>query len=347
MHTSRRYLIASVVAAPFVGLLAVACGSAEPGASPSTSTTATPPATALADLPSGSVDLIPDLVEMVDPAIVSVITQSGQGSGVVWDAENGTIVTNNHVVEGSSNVEVALFDGERIPGTVQATDPDTDLAVIDVDQPGLTEVPFASDLPRVGELAIALGNPLGFENSVTAGIVSALHRDLSEGAYVDLIQTDAPISPGNSGGALVNAKGEVIGINSAGIPPTESANSLGFAIPSPTVIATVNQLLAKGEADLSFLGITSGQLTSEQKATLGIEGGVLVDSVSEGSAAAEAGLEPGDVIVELGGHAVGSPAELQSALRAHAPGDQVLVTVVRNGEQVELTATLAERPAGA
>ena len=139
-----------------------------------------------------------------------------------------------------------------------------------------------------------MGNPLGFENSVTAGIVSALHRSLGDATYVDLIQTDAPISPGNSGGALVNRNGEVIGINSAGIPSTENANSLGFAIPSPTVITVVEQLLENGVAKHAFLGVSTSDTAD----------GVLIESVTPGSAAESAGFQQGDVIVAMDGEPV-------------------------------------------
>ncbi len=283
-------------------------------------------------------ELIPSLVERVKRSIVSIVvstgTGGGQGSGVVWDGAQGIIVTNNHVVEAAVDVQVVLWDGTEIAARVLATDAVTDLAVIRVDRTDLPEAKFASELPRVGELAVAMGNPLGFENSVTAGIVSALHRSLGEDPFVDLIQTDAPISPGNSGGALLNRDGEVIGINSAGIPTTQNANSLGFAIPSPTVISIVNQLLEDGTASHAFLGISSQDEGGE---------GVPVDSVTSGSAADRAGIQAGDVIVAIDGEPVSTTAELVGKLRAHQPGDEISLTVERDGQTFTLTAALGER----
>jgi serine protease DegQ len=283
-------------------------------------------------------ELIPTLVERVQPSVVSVQVQSGQGggegSGVVWDGSRGLIVTNNHVVEGAQVVQVTLMGGETVDAEVLGTDPVVDLAVIRVERTDLPSATFADDLPRVGELAIAMGNPLGFENSVTAGIVSALHRSLGEDPFVDLIQTDAPISPGNSGGALINQDGEVIGINSAGIPATQNANSLGFAIPAPTVISIVEQLLEDGTASHAFLGISS---TDDGE-------GIAVESVTDGSAAAAAGIVAGDVIVGFDGKPIEATDDLVAALREKAAGDSVAVALERGGERIEITVTLGERP---
>jgi serine protease DegQ len=284
-------------------------------------------------------ELIPDLVEQVQPSIVSVLVSSGQGggqgSGVVWDGSRGIIVTNNHVVDGATEVQIVLSGGDELPAQVLATDAATDLAVIQVERTDLPQAEFAAELPRVGELAVAMGNPLGFENSVTAGIVSALHRSLGEEPFIDLIQTDAPISPGNSGGALVNRNGQIIGINSAGIPTTENANSLGFAIPSTTVIAIVNQLLADGSAGHAFLGISSGDANAGD--------GVVVETVTDGTAAATAGLQANDVITAIDGGEVRTTDELVSILRSHQPGDQVSLTVERAGQTLTLTVTLGSR----
>jgi S1-C subfamily serine protease len=338
----QRTRIAAALALPAVAVGLAACGgSSGPSESAASQTASAAPLAAAAANAAATDQLIPDLVQRVDPAIVSVLTSTGQGSGVVWDGAHGIVVTNNHVVEGANRVEVVTSDGEHIPARVRATDPASDLAVLEVDRTDLVSARFADTQPRVGELAVAVGNPLGFENSVTAGIVSALHRSLGGGPYVDLIQTDAPISPGNSGGALVNAAGEVIGINSAGIPPTERANSLGFAIPSTTVIPVVRQLLATGHASQAFLGITASQAQDE----IGANAGAKVESVSAGSAAAAAGLRPGDVIVRVADQPVTTPDDLLSALRSHAPGDQVSLTVERDGARTTLTATLAANQA--
>jgi S1-C subfamily serine protease len=323
--------VAVPIAAFAAGCGASATSSAEPAGEPVT--VAEPYV-----LPTGDLDLIPSLVERLNPSIVSVLVQTGggggQGSGVVWDGPAGLIVTNNHVVEGATDLAVVLSSGEQIPGRVRATDPQTDLAVIEVDRTDLPSAEFATELPKVGELAIAIGNPLGFENTVTAGIVSALHRSLEESSpYVDLIQTDAPISPGNSGGALVDADGRVIGINSAGIPTDNNANSLGFAIPATTVRAIVEQLVERGAAGHALLGVTSEPA----------EGGVRVVSVTAGSAAAAAGLEEGDLITAIDGAEVTSAEALVSELRARAPGDTVTLSVVRGGETLSLDAVLGDR----
>jgi S1-C subfamily serine protease len=194
-----------------------------------------------------------------------------------------------------------------------------------------------------------MGSPLGFANTVTAGIVSGLHREIPSGgttpALVDLIQTDAPISPGNSGGALVNADEEVIGVNVAYIPPEARAVAIGFAIPAPTVTDAVEQLLERGEVRHAFLGVEPRQVTADlsERLDLGVDEGALVFRLVEGSPADEAGIRPGDVIVELDGEPVRIVEDLLSALREKEPGDAVTVTVVRDGEERELEATLVER----
>jgi S1-C subfamily serine protease len=351
MTKNRRFLVLATALA-LVGGVAAGCSGAGgesgvaaspngtaaplqlPQAQQQAQTTQSPSLQALGD----PYELVPDLVERVQPSVVSVQVQTGQGggegSGVVFDGARGLIVTNNHVVESAQAVQVVLRDGESMDAQVLGTDPVSDLAVIQVSRTDLPSATFAHELPRVGELAVAMGNPLGFENSVTAGIVSALHRSLGEEPFIDLIQTDAPISPGNSGGALVNRNGEVMGINSAGIPSTENANSLGFAIPAPTVVSIVDQLLADGTASHAYLGISSSDTAQ----------GVVVESVGAGSAAEAAGLQPGDVIVAFDGEEVTATDDLVSALRGKAAGDTASVTIDRGGERVDVTVTLGERP---
>jgi S1-C subfamily serine protease len=300
-------------------------------------------------------DRIPGIVRRLQPSIVTVVVETaegrGEGSGVVWD-EDGAIVTDNHVVANASSVQVVLASGTSLPARVRATDPLTDLAVITIERTGLPPATFSKTLPRVGELAIAMGNPLGFENSVTAGIVSGLHRSIPSGgltpALIDLIQTDAPISPGNSGGALVNADGEVMGINVAYIPPEQSAVSIGFAIGSPTVISVVRQLLETGRVTHAFLGVEPRELTPEvaQELGLSVSEGVLVFSVVPGSAAEQAGLEAGDVLVAVDGKPVRLVEDLFAALREKNPGDRVELTVVREGARLRLSATVTDRPEG-
>jgi S1-C subfamily serine protease len=298
----------------------------------------------------GSFEDIPDIVQEVEPSVVAVERDGGEGSGVIWS--ESVIVTNNHVVEGADQVGVVFADGSRADARVRATDPLTDLAVLEVDSTSLPAAEFAETLPRVGELAVAIGNPLGFENTVTAGIVSGIHRAIpgaAQGApaLVDLLQTDAAISPGNSGGALVNSEGTVIGINVAYIPPEARAVSIGFAIPSLTVIDVVEQLLENGEAQHSFLGVEPAELTPQiaERFDVDAERGVIVLRVVEGSAAEAAGLEEGDLIVSIEGEPLETVEDLLATLRQHQPGDTVTLEIVREGERRTIDVTLRDRPA--
>jgi S1-C subfamily serine protease len=294
---------------------------------------------------------IPAIVRRVEPSVVAILVgQGGEGSGVVWDDE-GAIVTNNHVVEGSTSVEVVLATGETLPGRVEATDVLSDLAVVRVQRENLRPAEFARSLPEVGELAIALGNPLGFEHSVTAGIVSALNRTIPSGggppSLVELIQTDAAISPGNSGGALVDVDGQVIGINVAYLPPAQTgAVSLGFAIPAIVVRDVVTQLLETGEVRRPYLGIEPTQVTPEfaQAFGLDVEEGVAVVDAFAGSPAEEAGLREGDVIVAIEGEETPTVESLFARLRDFEPGGEVTVDYLRGDDRRSVDITLAERP---
>jgi serine protease DegQ len=295
---------------------------------------------------------IPEVVRRLEPSVVSVLVGRGIGSGVIWDAD-GLIVTNHHVVAGADGpIEVAFATGERAPATVEASDPRTDIAVLRVDRNGLPPAEFADALPEVGSLAVAVGSPLGFENTVTAGIVSALHRSIPSGgrtpALVDLIQTDAAISPGNSGGALADSRGRVIGINVAYIPPQQTgAVALGFAIPATTVVEVVRQLLETGMVRHAYLGVVPAQVTPglADRFDLDVEEGVLLREVEQGGPAAEAGLQPGDVIVQLDGEQMRTVEDLFAALRRLGPGDTVTAEVVRGEERLDVDVTLGERPA--
>ena len=295
---------------------------------------------------------IPGIVRKVEPSVVTISHDQGTGSGVVW-SKDGVVVTNAHVVGDVRTVEVAFFDGRRADGRVRATDPDTDLAVVDVERKDLQPATFQEQLPAVGELAVAMGSPLGFQNTITAGIISGLHREIPGSAeqgirsLVDLVQTDAAISPGNSGGALVNGRGQVVGINVAYIPPEQGAVAIGFAIPGATAVDVVGQLLRNGRATHSYLGIQPDQVTSEVAAQLGLDQarGVVVLSVVRGGPAAQAGLRPGDVIVRLDDADVDTVEDLFGELRQRRPGSQVRLTFVRDGRERQATVTLADRPA--
>ena len=326
-------------------------GDGEEAAAPATTTVVTTTASPAIQPSSGdSFARIPAVVRRVEPSVVAIVVANGEGSGVVWDDE-GAIVTNNHVVEDNEQVEVVLASGATLEGEVEATDERSDLAVVRVDSDGLRPATFADALPVVGELAIAMGNPLGFEQSVTAGIVSGLNRSIPSGgatpALVELIQTDAAISPGNSGGALVNGNGEVIGINVAYLPPQETgAVSLGFAIPATVARSVVTQLIERGEVRRAYLGIEVNQVTPEFADAFGlsVDEGVAVVRVTPGSGADEAGLQGGDVIVELDGEPTPTPEDLYARLRDFQPGDRVTVVVVRGDDRESLEVTLGERP---
>jgi serine protease DegQ len=294
---------------------------------------------------------IPGVVRKVEPSVVTIAHDQGTGSGVVW-SKDGVVVTNAHVVGDVERVEVAFFDGRRADGRVRATDPDTDLAVVDVERGDLQPATFQETLPAVGELAVAMGSPLGFQNTITAGIISGLHREIPGSAeqgirsLVDLIQTDAAISPGNSGGALVNGQGEVVGINVAYIPPEQGAVAIGFAIPGATAVDIVGQLLRNGRATHTYLGIQPGQVTRDVAAQLGLDRarGVVVLEVGEGTPAAEGGLQPGDVIVGMDDATIDTVEDLFGELRQRRPGTQARVTYIRDGRSQEATVTLAESP---
>jgi len=301
---------------------------------------------------AGTFDEIPRLVREVEPSVVAVLARGaqaeGQGSGVIV-RRDGLIVTNAHVVDGAQSLEVGLASGDRVPARLVAADPRVDLALLRIDRGDLPAARFVDDLPAVGELAIAVGNPLGFENSVTAGIVSGLNRSIPSGgqtpALVDLIQTDAPISPGNSGGALVGDGGRVIGIDVAYIPPEARAESIGFAIPGPRVRDAVDELLSRGRVTEAFLGVVLTPLSPQIAERFGIreDGGAIILAVEPRSPAARSGLGRGDVMVGVDGRPVEAVEQVQAALRRATAGDRKRLTVARAGTRREITVTLAER----
>jgi serine protease DegQ len=306
------------------------------------------PAGSTAPVTAAGADL-PSLVRQVEPSVVTVLTERGLGSGIVYKAD-GTIVTNAHVVAGAQDVTVALADGQQVPGKVRSADKVSDLAVIQANRTGLPAATFQKPLPQVGELAVVMGSPLGFEATVTSGIISGLHRQIPGSAatgapLVDLIQTDAAISPGNSGGAVLDAKGEVVGMSVAYIPPAAGAVSLGFAIPAATVVDVADQLLATGTARHAYIGIQPATLTPEIARLLGTNrtSGVVVMQVETPSPAAEAGIQPGDIITSFNGRETATAEELIAALRSTKPGDRVQLTVLRGAKTQQITVTVAER----
>jgi S1-C subfamily serine protease len=292
---------------------------------------------------------IPAIVQKLSPSVVTIITDQGLGSGVVWNAD-GTIVTDDHVIANATQLTVAFADGRRVPGHVVAGDPVTDLAVVKADRTGLPAAQFETALPHVGALAIAIGSPLGFQNTVSAGVVSGLQRSIPGSAQqtrslVNLIQTDAAISPGDSGGALVDGNGKVIGLNEAYLPPSTGAVSIGFAIPAETVSDIVPQLLKNGKAVHPFFGVQIADLTPDIAQQFGLKAsqGVVVLDVVGGSPAAQAGIQAGDVITQVDTTPVNTVEDFIGALRPHQPGDSVLTTVVRGGSTMRIKVTLTDQ----
>jgi S1-C subfamily serine protease len=278
---------------------------------------------------------------------VTVLTGGGVGSGVIYRS-NGIILTNEHVVRGNRAVEVAFADGRREPGQVIASDPDTDLALVRVNRARLPAAAFQSALPPVGALAVVLGSPLGFEKSVTAGIVSGLHRSIpgsasQSAALIDLLQTDAPISPGNS---VVDGQGRVIGISEAYIPPEQGAVAIGFAIPAATAVNVADQLLKTGHVEHAFIGIQPAQLTPELAQELGLaqSTGVLVYGVTRGGPADQARVVPGDILVAIGGKRLESVEDLFTALRQRRPGQTITLDLLRDGKRQTVDVHLSAKP---
>ncbi|MEU0878026.1 trypsin-like peptidase domain-containing protein [Lentzea sp. NPDC005914] len=284
-----------------------------------------------------------DVVTRTAPSAVTVRVEGGVGSGVVLRSD--VVLTNEHVVTNHRQVRIRYADGQDSAGDVLATDPLADLAVIRTERKNLPAAEFRTELPRPGDAVLAIGSPLGLEFTVTAGIVSGLHRTLSEGSQVELIQTDAPISPGNSGGALLDSAGRVIGINEAYIPPAQGAESLGFAIPSGVAVDVAEKLLSSGRVEHPYLGASLGESTPEIRSRLGIsaERGALVLAVEPGGPAEAGGMRAGDVIVQMKDQDVDGVQDVQSALRSSRVGERVPVSVQRAEQRADLTVVLAGR----
>lgn len=342
MFPSRRAIPTALLA--FLLTLASACTPGSGGQDQNTGTTAAQGTPGQLVTDKGYAQL----VNRVDPSVVTVRTGDGVGSGVVFKSD--VIVTNAHVVKDNTSVALVFADGTEAKGEVVAIDTITDLAVVRSERGDLPVPTYRKQLPAPGDRAIAIGSPLGFENSVTAGIISGLNREIPGSAsrtqsLVDLIQTDASISPGNSGGALLDTQGRIIGINEAYIPPKAGAVSLGFAIPAATVIDTANELLKDGKATHPYLGVSLGRLTPElaAKFNIGVNKGAVVLGMDEDGPATAAGVRPGDVIVGFAGSEVASVEDLLGALRGTDPGQEVTLRVVRNDERQELTVTIGKR----
>ncbi|MBN2596849.1 MAG: Do family serine endopeptidase [Marinifilaceae bacterium] len=270
----------------------------------------------------------------------------GAGSGVIINSD-GYIVTNNHMVEGADDIEVSLHDNRVYKAKVIGTDPTTDLALIQIKEKNLVYIPFVdSDKIEVGEWVLAVGNPFNLNSTVTAGIVSAKGRNINilqgSNAIESFIQTDAAINPGNSGGALVDLRGGLVGINTAIASPTGAYSGYGFAIPSNIVSKVVEDLMSFGFVQRGYLGIVirnvDGNLAKEKD--LDLSEGVYVDSLASNSAAADAGIKKGDVIVKVDNAGVKTTAELLETVGRHRPGDKLNLHINRNGKVKNFTVTL-------
>lgn len=266
------------------------------------------------------------------------------GSGVIVDAREGLVITNNHVIRGADEITVSLHDGRSFQAEIVGTDPATDVALIKIPSENLSALPLAdSDALRVGDFVVAIGNPFGLGQTVTSGIVSALGRSgLGIEGYEDFIQTDASINPGNSGGALVNLRGELVGINTAIFSPGQNPGNvgIGFAIPSNMVKQISDQLLEFGEVRRAYLGVQMQDITPELASAFGlnVQEGAVVTQVVPDSAAAKAGLQVGDVVTAVDGARLSNAASLRNTIGLMMVGQKVKLDIVRNGKKQTLTA---------
>lgn len=270
----------------------------------------------------------------------------GLGSGVVFDAKRGYIITNSHVIEGAENIKVTLNDGRSFEASLIGADPGADIAVIKIDADNLKSIPLAKPGEiRVGDFVLAIGNPFGLQKTVTSGIVSALGRSgLGIESYEDFIQTDASINPGNSGGALVNLKGELVGINTAILGPSGGNVGIGFAIPINMVQSITSQLIEHGEVRRGRLGIGIQDLTPElaKAFDISVRKGAVVSQVEEDSPAAGADIQVGDVIVAVNGKAVNSASELRNAVGLLRAGTKIDLVLLSNGDRKQIMVRIEE-----
>jgi serine protease Do len=299
---------------------------------------------------------IPDLVERISPAVVNISTarivkdilgrdfnQKGLGSGFII-SEDGYIFTNNHVVDKADKIKVKLADGKEYDAEIKGKDASTDLALIKITSP--TKLPYArmgdSDRSRIGEGVIAIGNPLGLDHTVTAGIISAKGRVIGAGPYDNFIQTDASINPGNSGGPLCNLAGDVVGINTAIVA---QAQGIGFAIPINMAKSILGDLKTSGKITRGWLGVTDQDITEDMRQSLKLKDrtGVLVGNIFAGDAADKAGIKIGDIILEIAGKTVKDGRELGQIVANLHVGSKVDIKVLRDGKKITLPIVIAER----
>lgn len=303
--------------------------------------------TKTSEIPSNSINKV---AEAVGPAVVSISSSSegfesgiggSSGSGIIFDSK-GYIVTNNHVVDGADKLTVKLSGGKVLSAKLIGADPRTDIAVIKVNAQNLPIAKFGdSSKAKVGDLAVAIGNPMGeYAGSVTVGIISAVNRTINyEGAKYKVLQTDAAINPGNSGGALCNEAGEVIGINDLKVPNTQNGDGIGFAIAVNEVKSVINSLVSYGKVSRPYLGISGGTVKSDSKS--GVKG-VYISEVVQGSGAAAAGVKPTDIIVQVDNKKVETIEQLQEIIEKHKIGDAVPCTIWRNGKDLKVNIILSD-----
>lgn len=306
----------------------------------------------------GGTEAVVAAAQKLLPSVVNIKVNLGSsggaiGSGIIYRPD-GYITTNNHVVEGATSISVSTAAGSTYDASVVGTDPTTDLAVIKINASNLPTATLGSSSDLVqGELAIAAGSPEGFEGSVTAGVISALHRNVDSGSgqppLLNVIQTDAPINPGNSGGPLANSLGDVVGINTAIISQSGGNEGLGFAIPIDDAKPIFDQLIATGSVTHVWLGITGTTLDSSvaSQFNIPVDKGALVQSVVANGPADKAGVQAGDIIVSIDSTQVDSIDTLLAVVIGHKVGDRVSIGLFRGNNQMALTATLEAKPASA
>lgn len=273
--------------------------------------------------------------------------ENSLGSGVIVSPQ-GYILTNNHVIEGADEIQVALSDERSARASVVGTDRDTDLAVLKIDLDKLPSITLgASDALRVGDVVLAIGNPFAVGQTVTHGIVSATGRNhLGINTFENFIQTDAPINPGNSGGALIDAEGRLIGINTAIFSRSGGSQGIGFAIPVSLARGVMEQIIEHGHAIRGWLGIEAQAITPDLARSFGADEakGVLVAGVLRGGPGDQAGLKPGDIIKRIDGNPINDALDLMNTVAKYAPGTNIQLQGLRKGEKITLSAKVSERP---
>jgi S1-C subfamily serine protease len=318
--------------------------------------------------PLSESSIVPAVAEAVTPSVVRIDVRSGDngvgpagrsglGSGVVYRSD-GYIITNHHVIEGAGSVEVRLANGDVLQAEIIGSDELNDIAVVKVDAEGLPAInlrPVDSEPLLVGETVIAIGSPFGLDASVTAGVLSALNREIrldeqnpGEGVQTipSILQTDAAINPGNSGGALVDAQGRLVGINTAILTRSGASQGVGFAVGVEQAMSSAEQLIEQGFVRHPLLGIAGTDVSAEVAEELGLPAprGAIIESVQPDTGASSVDLRPGDVIVSVDGERLSTMSELVAEVRRRAPGDEVLLEIFRDGETFEVAVELGERP---